>query len=120
MITNKISPSYKSNPDDPLTPIDRDLTTLFTAMEGRIRFGTGANGKRGENIHGEFQVFTSNAIPDTSDSITHTLGSVPVGFFIVNINKGAVVYDSGVAWTASTISLKTTVASTLITLFLLK
>jgi len=100
--------------------LDTDVKNLFLLSQGRIRFGTGTDGDRGENIAGEFQVYTSNVAPNTADSISHTLGSVPVGFIVINLDKGAVVYDSGTAWTTTTISLKCTVASTTATIFLLK
>lgn len=100
--------------------LDVDVKNIVLLSQGRIRFGGGGDGDRGENIAGEFQVYTSNATPDTADSIVHTLGSVPVGFIVVNLDKGAVIYDSGTAWTATTISLKATVASTTATIFLLK
>jgi hypothetical protein len=100
--------------------LDDDVTNLFLLSQGRVRFGGGTDGDRGENMSGEFQVYTSNATPDTADSISHGMGSIPVGFIVVNLDKGAVLYDSGVAWTTTTISLKATVASTTSTIFLLK
>jgi hypothetical protein len=110
----------RSEENDPENHVHTDLTNLFLFTQGRVRFGTGTDGDRGENIAGEFQVFTSNATPDTADSITHTLGSVPIGFIVINMDKGAVIYDSGTAWTSTTISLKTNTASTTATIFLLK
>lgn len=100
--------------------LDSDVTNLFLLSQGRVRFGTGTDGDRGENMAGEFQAYTSNATPDTADSITHTLGAIPIGFIVINLDKGAVLYDGGVAWTDTTISLKATVASTTSTIFLLK
>lgn len=100
--------------------VNQDFNNLFLGMQGRMRFGTGVDGARGENISGEFQVFTSNASADTEDTIAHTLGSVPIGFIIINRDKGGVVYDSGTAWTSTNIFLKTTTTSTLVTIFLLK
>ena len=120
MKLSRLSVAGKRNIGDLEDHVHTDLTNLFLWSQGRVRFGTGTDGDRGENIDGEFQVFTSNATPDTADSITHTLGAVPIGFLVVNLDKGAVIYDSGTAWTTTTISLKTTVASTLVTVFLLK
>jgi hypothetical protein len=100
--------------------LDSDVKNLFLLSQGRIRFGAGVDGERGENISGEWQTYTSNATPDTADSITHTLGSVPIGFIVVNLDKGAVIYDSGTAWTTTTISLKCNTASTTATIFILK
>jgi hypothetical protein len=100
--------------------LDTDIKNLYLWSNGRVRFGSGVDGERGENISGEFQTYTSNAVADTADSIIHTLGSVPIGFIVVRRDKGGVVYDSGTAWTSTTISLKCSTASTVVTIFLLK
>lgn len=100
--------------------LEKDVRLIATALQGRIRFGAGGDGSRGENIAGEFQTFTSNIAADTEDAITHGLGSVPIGFIVTKLDKGAVVYDSGTAWTETTIYLKTNTASTAVEIFLLK
>lgn len=116
----KISPSYKDDPNDPLSAIDTDLINLFLFSQGRVRFGGGGDGDRGENISGEFQVYTSNALANTEDTITHGLGSVPIGYIVIKQDKGSNVYDSGTAWTTSSVFLKQTGTSVTTTLFLLK
>ncbi len=100
--------------------LDDDISSLFTALQRRIRFGDATDGKASENIAGEFQVYTSNGTADTEDAVAHTLGSIPKGFLVINIDKGGVVYDSGTAWTSSNIYLKVTTISTAVTLFLIK
>ena len=78
----------QSNTNKPeLRSINTDLTSLFTALQGRIRFGDGGDGDRGENLSGEFQLFTSHASANTEFSVTHTLGSVPVGYLILGQDK---------------------------------
>jgi hypothetical protein len=123
MLTAKIS-NYirfdKQQPEDYIKDVDKDLINLFTVLKGRVAFGSGSDGAKGENISGEFQVYTSNAVADTEDTIAHTLGAVPIGFIVINIDKGGVVYDGGTAWTSSNIYLKCSTTSTNITLFLLK
>ncbi len=116
----KTSPNYKSEPNDPLSAIDNDLTNLFLLSQGRVRFGTGSDGDRGENISGEFQVYTSNGSADTEDTIAHGIGAVPIGYIVLNQDKGSNVYDSGTAWTSTNIYLKQTGTSVVTTLFLLK
>jgi hypothetical protein len=116
----KTSPNYKSEPNDPLSAIDNDLTNLFLLTQGRVRFGGGGDGDRGENISGAFQVYTSNGSADTEDAITHGVGAVPIGYIVVKQDKGSIVYDSGTAWTSTTIYLKQTGTSVATTLFLLK
>ncbi len=116
----KTAPSYKSDPNDPLSAIDTDLTNLFLLSQGRVRFGDGSDGARGENISGEFQVYTSNGSADTEDAITHGLGAVPVGYIVVKQDAASSVYDSGTAWTSTTIYLKQSGTGVATTLFLLK
>lgn len=48
---------------------------------------------------------------NTEFAVAHTLKRVPVGYIVVGINKAAVVYNSGTAWTVSNIYLKANVAN---------
>ena len=100
--------------------LDDDITALFSLSQSRIRFGAGTDGSRGENISGEWQVVADTGGADTEFAVAHTIGSVPIGFIVTNIDKGAVIYDSGTAWTSSNIYLKSTVANSAVTLFLIK
>ena len=100
--------------------LDDDIKQLAILTQGRIRFGTGADGVNGENISGQFQVYTSNGSADTEDTIAHTLGSVPICYIVMKQDKGSVVYDSGTAWTATNVYLKQTVATVATTIFLIK
>lgn len=110
----------RTNIEEYIPQLEVDLENIFLAMKGRIRFGTGVDGARGENISGEFQIYTSNGSADTEDTITHTLGSVPIGFIVINTNKGGVTYDGGTAWTATSIFLKNSTTSATTTIFILK
>ena len=105
---------------DYLNQVDDDLRTLFTFSQSKIRFGAGTDGSRGENISGEWQVVADTGTADTEFAVAHTIGSIPIGFLVMNIDKGAVIYDSGTAWTSSNIYLKSSVANCAVTLFLLK
>ena len=105
---------------DYLKVMDIDLTNLFLCLQGRVRFGTGEDGTEGENISGEFQVFTSNVIAYTEDTISHTLGSVPIGYIVLSRNKAGVLYSGSTAWDSTSMYLKSNVASTAYTIFLLK
>ena len=71
-----------------------------------------------DNIDCAIVSFTSNATPDTEDTVAHTLGKVPTYYVVASLNKGAVVYKSGTAFTATNGYLKTTVATTAVTLIL--
>lgn len=63
------------------------------------------------NIDAVSVSFTSNLVPDTQDTITHTLGRVPIGFIVTSLDRAATVYASGTAFTSTQIFLRTNVAS---------
>lgn len=100
--------------------IDIDINNLFVALQGRIRFGTGTSGDRGENISGEFVTYTSNGSANTEDTVAHSLGSTPIGYIVIKQDKGSNVYEGGTAWSSTNIYLKQTGTSVATTLFLLK
>ncbi len=123
MIIVKESTSHRSSPDDPENHVDTDLKNLFLWSQGRVRFGDGSDNSNGENIEGQFQVFTSSATPDAENTIAHTLGSVPIGYIVIGQDKAGSLYqknDTGTAWTSSALYLKCDVASVDFTIFLLK
>ena len=100
--------------------LDSDIASLFTALKGRVRFGSTTDGYRGENISGEFQVFTSNATPDTEDEVAHTIGAIPVGYIVLKQDKAGSLYLGSTSWSSSSVYFKCDVASVAFTIFLLK
>ena len=100
--------------------LNTDLVNLFLLAQGRIRFGGGGDGDRGENISGEFQVVADTGSADTEFSVAHTVGAVPVGYLVIKVDNAGVIYDSGTAWTSTTVYLKSSAANSAVTLFLLK
>jgi hypothetical protein len=103
--------------------LEEDLIQLFNLAQGRVRFGRGNDGDRGENISGEFQEFTSHGTANTEFSVTHGLGSVPVGRIIVWQDKAGHLYQgpsTGTAWTSTTVYFKSDVVSVTFKVFLLK
>lgn len=116
--------NLSSRKRDDLTPysksLDSDIVALFNSLKGRVRFGTGVDGARGENISGQFQVFTSNGTPDTEDTVAHTIGAVPIGYIVLKQNKAGSLYLGSSAWTSGNVYFKCDVASVAFTIFLLK
>jgi hypothetical protein len=100
--------------------IDSDLANLFLALQGRVRFGDETDGAEGENISGMWQVVADTGTANTEFAVTHTLGSVPVGYLVTKISNAGVIYDSGTTWTTTNIYLKSSAANSAVTLFLLK
>lgn len=90
------------------------LTTLFRASQNlqlTSRDGAIQNGDKAGNLSAQFVVYTSNGTANTEDTVSHTLGRVPVGYITVLQDKAAVVYDSGTDWTETAMYLKTSVAT---------
>ncbi len=118
-IYNYNSSRYATDPNSDKIEIDKDFRKLFAFSQGRVRFGPGNDGSDGENIDGQWQVISDTGTINTEFSVTHTLGSIPVGYLVTKINKGGVIYDSGTAWTSTTIYLKCSAANATVSLFLL-
>lgn len=120
----KVAKDYTFNENRDLKPqvrrLDANLKKLFDLAQGRIRFGRGNDGDRGENLQGEFQVFTSNATPDTEDTIAHTVGAVPVGYIVLKQDKAGSLYLGSTAWTSTNVYFKSDVASVAFTVFLIQ
>lgn len=102
---------------------DTDFNTVFSCLQGRVRYGNGVSGNDGENMNGRFLQITTNGTPDTESTFTHSMGSIPVGYLIMWQSKAGSLYQgpaTGTAWTSTTISLKCSVASVTYLLFLIQ
>lgn len=99
--------------------LQQDLTQLVQVFQGRIRFGTGTDGDRGENISGSFQVVTT-AGADTEVTVAHGLGVAPIGFLVLRQDKAGSFYDSGTAYDDTNIYIKCSTATVTATLFVIK
>lgn len=102
---------------------DTDFNSVFTCLQGRVRFGPGTSGNAGENVYGAFLTIVTNAIANTETTFTHNMGSIPVGYLVIGQDKAGSLFQlaaTGTAWTATTISLKCSVATVTFNLFLLK
>jgi hypothetical protein len=99
--------------------IDSDITAVFQAVNGNLRFGSSGSGTNGENIAGQWVTF-STTTANTEVAVTHSMGAIPVGFIVTNINVGGVVYTSGTAWTTTKVYFKCSAATATITIFLLR
>jgi hypothetical protein len=67
-----------------------------------------------ENVDSRQVSFTSDAVANAENTVAHTLGKVPTGYIVVSINKAAIVYNGGTAWTTALIYLKVNVATTVV------
>lgn len=120
---SQLSDFDQKSPEVWVKNVNTDLNNIFLLDQGQVRFGNAtANGSLSpcENISGQFYIYTTNAAPDTTDTIFHTLGATPQGYIVIRNNKSGVIYDAGTTWTPNQIYLKCSAASMLVTLFLIK
>lgn len=85
----------------------------FLNVNGGVDSGT-----RSLNIDGVWVAYTSNATPNTEDTVAHNLGRPPLGCFQGIPNAAVIIYASATAWTKTAIYLKASVASVTTNLFL--
>lgn len=122
-ISNYSASRYSTDDKSDIKNYDTDFNTVFTCLQGRVRFGRGTSGNRGENIDGTFLTIVTNAVANTETTFTHNMGSIPVGYFVLGQDKAGSLYQlaaTGTAWTTTTLSLKCSVASVTFNLFLLQ
>jgi hypothetical protein len=91
----------------------RNLTTL---INNKVGFGDGTNH---DNIDGVWANVVAPVAPNTDFTITHNLGRVPVGYWVMQKDRAVDVYTGSVAATSSQITLRATVASAVLRLFIL-
>lgn len=88
-------------------------TLTFLNADGAITSGT-----RSLNIDGVWVRYTSNAVADTEDTVSHNLLRIPVGFYQGIPSKAGMAYVSSTAATSTTIYLKANVGTLTVNLFL--
>lgn len=124
MKLNKISNyvGFKiSKVEDYVRAIDTDLKNLFLFTQSRVRFGSGTDNTFGENVAGEFQTLTTPTATNSEFSVTHSLGAVPTGGYLVVSQAGAGSLYTATGSNTSTIAyFRANVTSTNFTVFLLK
>lgn len=109
-------------------PVDaqKDLTAIFNALQGRLRFGSGTSGTGGENIGGVWVRFLTHNTASTEFAVAHKLGTVPLGYLVVTQDKAGSIYGEpmgigiNTAWTAGTSYFKSSVGSANFLVFLLE
>ena len=110
-----------SKSEDYIRNADTDLKNLFLFTQGRIRFGSGTTNTFGENVAGEYWVVTTPTVTNYEFSITHNLGAVPTGGYLVTSQNGAGdLYTATGSNTATKAYFRSNVTSTNFTVFLLK
>lgn len=102
-----------------LRQLDRDLMAALGnwsfSLKGILDRGISLT----DNLDATVASFTSNATPDTEDTVAHSLGRAPTYFLLADINKGAFVYRGPTAFTKTHVYLKTSAASAAVKVILL-
>ena len=88
---------------------------ISRVVNGLIWFGSVADGR--QNMDGVTLNTNTPGGADTNFTLTHNLGRVPVGFIVVNQDKGAVTYRGTVTWTETQLTLKCNTATVNLTIF---
>lgn len=115
--------------DDPelyTRQVNFDINTLFTALQGRLRFGSGTSGGSGENIGGVWLKILTPGTSNTEVATHHTLGSQPMGYLVVWQDKAGSLYANpqgqgiNTVWTSGTSYFKSDVGGANFMVFLLE
>jgi len=88
---------------------------LIGVINGQIGFGDGTNL---DNINGSWINVVAPVAPNTDFTVNHNLGRLPVGYWIMEKDRACDVYTGGVAATTTQLTLKATVASAVLRLFI--
>ena len=84
------------------------------AINGRISFG---NGTTPDNIDGVWISVTTPGTANTDFTVTHNLGRVPVGYIVMRKSAAVDVYTGSVAATTTQLTLRATVISVDVVIF---
>lgn len=96
---------------------NNELKQIKFVVNGRIAFGNIDGVDR--NMDGEMHQVTFT-LANTNQTISHLLRNVPTGYLTLRSSNGGVVYDGTVAFTDTTVTLRSTTANNVVTLFILR
>lgn len=88
---------------------------LTDVINGKIGFGDGTNH---DNIDGAWINVVAPAAPNTDFTVTHNLGRLPVGYWPMVKDRACDIYTGSVAATNTQLTLRATVASAVLRLFI--
>lgn len=88
---------------------------LATVVNGSLGFG---DGTLPDNISGAWVNVVTPVAPNTDFTVTHNLARLPVGYWVMQKDRAVDVYTGSVASTKTQLTLRATVASAVIRLFI--
>lgn len=99
-----------------LRKIDEDILSFMNEQNDNLEalFDKGISFV--DNLDSDSVSFTSGAVADAEDVVSHELGKVPTGFLVTARNKAGILYSGTTPNTTSRIYLKSNVANTTYTI----
>ena len=83
-------------------------------INGQLSFGDGLSP---DNLAGSWVDVVTPGVANTDFTVSHNLGRLPVGYWIMQKDKACDVYQGGVASTVTQLTLKASVATATLKLF---
>lgn len=82
--------------------LEQELLSAWRELSNAIN-----NGLRLEdNLDGSIITISDTGAANSENTLAHNLKRVPIGFLMINTDRGTTVYDSGTAWTTTNIYIK--------------
>jgi hypothetical protein len=93
--------------------LSTDVTGLLQLVNGNLSFGNFSAGQDSGNLQTELIGGTSPVLPNTAQTISHTLGKIPNGFIAGQTSAACNFYGTaaGNAWTNTTLTILCDTAS---------
>lgn len=110
----KVRTRLKTN--RPESTFDRGLEEELLRFMGELSGILNGGVTFADNFNAQIITISDTGVADAQNTVTHTLQRVPIGFIVLNRNKGGVMYDAGTAWTTTNLYLKCTTANTTVKL----
>jgi hypothetical protein len=89
---------------------------LIGVVNGQIGFGDGTNL---DNVNGSWINTVTPVAPNTDFTVNHNLGRVPSGYWIMTKDRAVDIYTGSIAATTTQLTLRATVASAVVRLFII-
>ena len=91
---------------------------LAKVVNGNVSYGNPTTGA--DNINGKWVSVTAPAGANTNFTVTHNLGRIPTGVHVMTKDRACDVYTGSIAATTTQITLRATVGSAVLTLFIIR
>jgi len=98
-----VTPDLRLFDKDLIRSLNDLLINLSALLDGGLQFA--------DNMNVELVTFNSSGTPDAENAVAHNLKRVPTGYIVYGLDKAAIVYSGGSAWTSTAIYLKVNVAT---------